>query len=209
MSLAQLTKTAKFKVFAVWTVVLIALDQATKIWIVNNIRLGGKKIEVIPGFFDLVHAQNRGAAMGMLDTFEYRMHVFAVFTVVALVVLGQMLMQLPDDDRFQATGLGLITSGAIGNAIDRVHKQSVTDFLRVWTDNEIAVDLLGGWFGHRTMQGGPVKWVEWPSFNVADAAIMIGLGLFVIHWLFLEKDEEVEPAPPAEALDDDISQKAE
>ena len=147
--------------------------------------------------------------MGMLDTFEYRMHVFAVFTVVALVVLGQMLMQLPNDDRFQATGLGLITSGAIGNAIDRVHKQSVTDFLRVYTDNDIATGLLGNWFGHRTFQGGPVEFVEWPSFNVADAAICVGLGMFVIHWLFLEKDEDVEPVPPEEPLSDDLDAKAE
>jgi signal peptidase II len=132
--------------------------------------------------------------MGMLDTFEYRMHVFAVFTVVALVVLGQMLMQLPDDDRFQGLGLGLITSGAIGNAIDRVHKQSVTDFIRVYTDDpELSAWLIST----------PLRSAEWPSFNVADAAIVVGLGLFVIHWLFLEKDEEVEPAPPQEPLADE------
>jgi signal peptidase II len=194
VSIAELTKTAKFKVF-MWTLlVFIVLDQATKIWVVDNIPYGRGEIELLPGFLSLVHAQNRGAAMGMLDTFEYRMHVFAVFTVVALVVLGQMLMQLPDDDRFQGIGLGLITSGAIGNAIDRVHKQSVTDFIRVYTDDpELSAWLIST----------PLRSAEWPSFNVADAAIVVGLGMFVIHWLFLEKDEEVEPAPPQEPLADE------
>ena len=176
------------------TLVLIALDQATKIWVVKNITYGREEWELIPGFLSIVHAQNRGAAMGMLDTFEYRMHVFAVFTVVALVVLGQMLMQLPDNDRFQAVGLGMITSGAIGNAIDRIHKQSVTDFIRVYTESPD----LKAWLIEN------VGTNEWPSFNVADAAICMGIGMFAIHWLFLEKDEEVEPSPPQEPLDDDI-----
>jgi len=204
VSLAQLTSTAKFKVFSWSTAILVVIDQLTKIWVVDNIPKGRGEITLIPDFLSLVHAQNRGAAMGMLDTFEYRMHVFAVFTVVALVVIGQMLVQLPDDDKFQGLGLGLITSGAVGNAIDRVHKQSVTDFIRVFSDNDTAVDLFGKWFGRRTLQGGPVELVEWPSFNVADAAICVGLGMFVIHWLFREKDEDVDPAPPEEPLLDNV-----
>jgi len=185
-----MTKTAKFKVFAWWTVILIIADQATKIWVTMNIPYGRGEIVLIPDFLSFVHARNTGAAMGMLATFEYRMHVFAVFTVVALVVLFQMLVQLPDDDRFQAIGLGMITSGAVGNAIDRVHKQSVTDFIRVYTEHpELKAWLLENFRTH-----------EWPSFNVADAAIVCGLGMFMIHWLFLEKDEEVPPAPPADPL---------
>ncbi len=190
MSIAEMTKTAKFKVFAWWTVILIIADQATKIWVTMNIPYGRGEIVLIPDFLSFVHARNTGAAMGMLDTFEYRMHVFAVFTVVALVVLFQMLVQLPDDDRFQAVGLGMITSGAVGNAIDRVHKQSVTDFIRVYTEHpDLKAWLLENFRTH-----------EWPSFNVADAAIVCGLGMFMIHWMFLEKDEEVPPAPPADPL---------
>ena len=191
MSIAKLTKTAKFKVFAWSVLVLLVLDQVTKIWVVDNIQYGRGEIDLIPGFLSLVHVQNRGAAMGMLDGYEYRMHVFAVFTVVALVVLLQMLMQLPDSDRFQALGLGCITSGALGNAVDRVHKQSVTDFIRVYTEQPD----LKAW-----LLSTPLNSAEWPSFNVADSAIVVGLGLFVIHWLFLEKDEAVEPAPPKEPL---------
>ena len=91
--------------------------------------------------------------------------------------------------------LGLISSGAIGNAIDRAMKQSVTDFIRVYTENPTLKEML---------INSPYGSAEWPSFNVADAAIVIGMGMFVIHWLFLEKDEDDDtegsvPSPDAAA----------
>ena len=128
--------------------------------------------------------------------------LLVVFTVIAIGVLFHMLWQLPKGDRFQTTAIGLITSGAVGNCIDRIEKQSVTDFLRVFSENETAITLFGKWFGRRKVQGGPVELVEWPSFNVADAAICIGLGMFFFHYLFLEKDEEnVDDLSPAETSD--------
>jgi len=194
VSLRAMTQTPKFKVFAWWTGILVFLDQLTKILVTMHIPYGRGEVELIPGFLSLVHARNPGAAMGMLDTFEYRMHVFAIFTVVALVVLLQMLTQLPDDDRFQALGLGMITSGAVGNAIDRVHKQSVTDFVRVYTEHPD----LKAW-----LIQSPLKTNEWPAFNVADAAIVVGLGLFVVHYFFLQKDDDaLPPDPPEEPLTD-------
>jgi signal peptidase II len=196
VSAAAWVKTVKFRWFAIWTVVLMVLDQISKIWVVENIRYRTEEIQLIPGFLSIVHAQNPGAAMGLLDSFEYRMPLFAVFTIVALVVLLQMLWQLPDNDRLQSTGLGMITSGALGNAIDRVHKQSVTDFVRVYTENATLRPKLIDWFGT----------AEWPSFNVADAAIVVGLGLFLVHFLFLQEDQDdLAPAPPKEPLPDDIS----
>ena len=58
-----------------------------------------------------------------------QMLIFAVFTLIAIFVLGQMIHQLPAEDRFQSFGVGLLLSGVLGNGIDRMHKQSVTDFL--------------------------------------------------------------------------------
>ncbi|MDP6933510.1 MAG: signal peptidase II [Myxococcota bacterium] len=182
----------KYWLFAIVTVLMTVLDQVTKIWVVRNIRYRIDEIEIIPGVLSLVHAQNPGAALGMLNTYEYRMHVFAVFTIIALVVLGQMLMQLPRDDRFQTTALAFITSGAIGNAIDRIDKQSVTDFIRFYTEHPELKPWLIETIGTN----------EYPSFNVADAAICTGLGLFVIHFLFLQEDTEgLEPDPPSAPLD--------
>jgi signal peptidase II len=89
---------------------------------------------------------------------------------------------MPDDDTFQNWALALLTSGVIGNAIDRVHKQSVTDFLHVYSDNPkiqpILIDVIGS--------------TAWPSFNIADAAIVIGMIMFGVFYIFLEKDQEDE-----------------
>jgi signal peptidase II len=185
-------QSAKFKWMTAMAVVWIVVDQVTKIWVVNNIRYRTEEIQVIDGFFSIVHAQNRGAAMGMLNDFEYRMGVFAVFTVVALGVLWNMYREIPAHDKFQGAALGLVLSGAIGNAIDRIDKQSVTDFLRVYTENPKIKPTLIAWFGT----------AEWPSFNVADAAICIGLGLFIWHFAFLHEDEDdLEPAPPEKPVE--------
>ena len=105
--------------FAGVTLVFVILDQWTKYLVRLNIPHGRGEIPVIEGFLSLVHAENRGAAFGMGSNWEYRMYLFAVFTVLAVGMLFKMLQELPKDDRFQSIGLGLITSGAIGNAIDR------------------------------------------------------------------------------------------
>jgi signal peptidase II len=184
---------AKYILFVVVTVVFTAIDQWTKILVQRNIGPLREEIQVIDGFLSIVHAENPGAAFGMFGGSEYRMYFFGVFTLIALFVLGRMLWELPRDDRFQNVALGLITSGAIGNAIDRVMKQSVTDFIRVYTENPTLKNWLeSSFYGS----------AEWPSFNIADAAIVVGMAMFVVHWLFLEKEDEeedgAEPEPPAE-----------
>src|SRR5690606_19233132 len=88
-----------------------------------------------PGWLSVVHAQNHGAAWGMLADFPYRHVVFGVFTVIAVVFLLDTLRRVPRDDVFVATSLGLVLSGALGNAIDRVRQQYVTDFIRVYTEH--------------------------------------------------------------------------
>lgn len=185
-------QTQKFKWTAWMTTIWLIVDQATKIWVVENIRYRTEEIKVIDGFFSLVHAQNKGAAMGILNDYEHRMLVFAVFTVIALGVLWQMYREIPGADRFQAAALGLILSGALGNAIDRIDKQSVTDFLRVYTEHPTLKPALIEWFGT----------YEWPSFNVADAAICVGLGMFILHFAFMQEDEEeLDPEPPEEPVE--------
>jgi len=176
----------KYSLFAIVTLVFVILDQATKIWVVRNIDYRTEEITIIDGFLSFVHAQNTGAAGGFLNQYEYRMVIFGVFTVVAVGVLLHMLWELPKDDLFQTTALGLIMSGAVGNAIDRVDKQSVTDFVRVYTEHPKLKPWLLEQFGT----------YEWPSFNVADAAIVVGLIMFGIHYLFLQEDDpDVEPSP--------------
>ena len=175
----------KYILFSVLTVLSVLADQLSKLWIVNNIRYRGEPIEIIPGFLDLVHAQNHGAAFGIL---QGQMWVFAVFTLVAMGVLVQMLVQIEDDDRFQSIALAMIASGAIGNAIDRVRMQYVTDFIRVYTENPSISAFCIEYFGTD----------EWPSFNIADTTIVIGMLMFLFHYLFLEKAQNEAAAPAQE-----------
>lgn len=166
------------------TVVLgVLADQFTKAWVVANIEHRVGEIVIVPGWLSLVHAQNHGAAWGMLSDFAYRHLVFGAFTVVAVGFLVDTLRRLPRDDTFVAGSLGLILSGALGNAIDRVRQQYVTDFVRVYTEHPTLAPWLRENLGSN----------EWPSFNVADSALVVGVILFLVYFLVAE-DREPEPA---------------
>lgn len=193
----------KYSLFGIVFVLATVLDQVSKIWVTKNIqrlvrypnsekhlnfleKIGvtpeeavklPTEIPIVDGFFSIVHTQNEGAAFGIM---QGQMWIFAAFTFIALGVIIWTLVQLPEEERFQNVALALLTSGTIGNGIDRMHKQAVTDFLHVYSENPkvtpILMDILGS--------------TAWPSFNVADAAIVIGMIMFGIFYLFLEKDVE-------------------
>ncbi len=179
---------AKTSIFVGLTTLVLVLDQITKYWVFNNIAYGTGEIVVIPGFFSLVHAQNKGAAFGVAGDMEYRHILFLGFTVVAFAVIVDLFRKLPSTDRFVSGILGLILGGALGNAWDRVDKGSVTDFLRIYTE----YPPLEAWLiaNFRTN--------EWPSFNIADSALVIGVCFFLVHYLFLEEPEDERTPSEAE-----------
>ncbi len=175
-------------VFALCAVLGLVADQATKAWIVSNIPYQGEN-KVIDGFFSLVHYKNPGALFGIGGDMPYGSTIFLVFTLVALVVIADMFRRLPEDDWYMASALGLVLSGALGNGIDRVRFGMVTDFLKFYTENPGLKGFLEG-LGLSN---------EYPSFNVADAALVVGIGMFLVHYLFLEKrGEEKASTPPAD-----------
>jgi signal peptidase II len=212
----------KLKILVGLTTSLVLGDQLSKVWVVRSLRYSGPRLPepnplslqgpldglqalghsnanpvempLISGFLSFIHAQNPGAAMGMFNGFEYRLVVFYVFTAVALGVLVNMYKQLPDNDRLQSTTIALILSGAVGNFIDRVHKSTVTDFVRVYTENEAAVAWLRSY-------GLPA---EYPTWNVADACIVVGVALYLLHYLFFERDKDT-PSQGASPLEQDPS----
>lgn len=191
----------KYMLFFAVTILFVVLDQVSKIWVIRNIKgprmvvkdvnlldkfgvtleewaAFPSSIDVIPGFFSLVHTQNTGAAFGIM---EGQMIVFAIFTTIAFGTIFFTLAQMPDEDHFQNWALALLTSGVIGNAIDRIHKQSVTDFLHVYFEPD---STLGS-----ALQN-VIGSTAWPSFNIADAAIVVGMIMFGIFYVFLEQDHE-------------------
>lgn len=173
--------------FLLLAAAVVAVDQLTKIAVVYGLRAYRDSIDVIDGLFKIVHVQNTGAAGGLLEGFEHRMLVFYAFTLLAMGVLVSLLRELDDDERVMSSALGLILGGAIGNAIDRVHKQSVTDFLHFYTDHPGVTSLLG-------QLGIPA---QYPSFNVADMAIVIGVCLYL--GLYLTGRAPEARAPSGEA----------
>ena len=201
--------TTKLKIVSVLAPTLILLDQATKLWTVRALRYSGPalpsrnplsltapwdglrdlghsngnpaELPVIPGFLSLIHAQNPGAAMGLFNRSDYRLLVFYAFTLGAVYVLTRMYKQLPDGDRWQSATVALILAGAVGNFIDRLHKSTVTDFVRVYTENPTLADIL---------IKSPLHAAEWPTFNVADAAIVVGVAMYLAHYLFVELPAE-------------------
>lgn len=136
---------------------LYALDQASKALIVANLHLGEVR-PVIPGFFDLVHVANTGAAFGLFREFP---HVFTTLKVVALVViLGLFLSRRLKSWPARATAT-LLLAGVAGNLTDRLLHGHVVDFLS---------------FNLHVPFANP-----WPSFNVADSCISVAAVLLVIH----------------------------
>lgn len=152
----------KLKPYLFLSIVLIAIDQATKYWAEHILRLN--VVEIFSWFdFSLVH--NTGAAFGFLNQAGGWQHVFFVsLAVVVSVVLLVMIKQLQAHERHLALAYSLIIAGAIGNAIDRIIYQYVVDFIHWYIPN---CSLTGGQDCH------------WPHFNIADSVIFIGAFLLI------------------------------
>lgn len=182
------------KTFFILVGVLVALDQLTKAWIRDALPITrsapGSKIKVVDGFFNIVHAKNPGAAFGIFGESDHRMLFFTVVTLTAFVLIIGYYRQLRPRDAVLAAGLSCVFAGAMGNFIDRLLFREVTDFLQFYASGD-----LGQWL--RETAGTRY----WPAFNVADICINVGVGLFVIHVLFLEKRniEDVEDPTPLDA----------
>lgn len=140
-------------------VALVAvLDQFTKLLVVAEMELY-QTIPIVPGLLNLTHIRNSGVAFGLFNTaeFAYKPVVMALVALGALVGVGLYASQLPEAHRWARGGLALILGGAAGNLVDRARQGYVVDFVDVY------------WKG----------WHFW-AFNVADAAISVGVGLLII-----------------------------
>lgn len=178
----------KTRWFLFTLIVVVGLDQATKLWIASNLELWRGHIDVIDGFFQLVHYQNKGAVGGILGDSPYRIQIFLAFTVLALGAMVSMVRKLEPGERFVAFTLGLIAGGAIGNAIDRVWQGAVTDFLRFYTLNP---DVMG-WLAKYKLPA------EYPSFNVADMGISVGVVIFFLQQFIQDRYAKEEALSPDE-----------
>jgi signal peptidase II len=151
----NLTK-RKYVIFAVLAAITLALDQWTKSLARTHLApLGHRGKMVVDGFFNLRYSENPGVAFGMLQKAPGLFLTLVALGALALVV--SYLRKTADDQLRVHIALGLVGGGAIGNLLDRIIFGRVTDFI-VWY-----------YKGH-----------EWPAFNIADAALVVGVGLMAL-----------------------------
>lgn len=149
-------------------VVALALDQASKLWLLNVYELGGRGVVKVTSFFDLVLAWNTGISYGWFqDTGPVGQAILLVAKAAAVILLAVWMAR--SGARLAAIGLGLIIGGAIGNAIDRLAYGAVVDFA-----------LFHAEFGGKTY--------NWYVFNLADVAIVAGVAALLY-------DSLVTPVP--------------
>ena len=99
-------------------VLLIILDQLTKLWVLDALR-GQEPVTLLPGVFQLLYVENRGAAFGILQNKQW---FFVIITVAVLAALLWVLPKIPAERHFLPLSLCLcfIAAGAVGNMIDRI-----------------------------------------------------------------------------------------
>ncbi len=145
--------------------VIVPLDQLTKYWVATHVS-PWEPITIIDGLFQITHARNPGGVFGLAQ--ELPVWIFVLLAVAALWLIGSFYRSLEAGDQRQALSLGLILAGALGNLIDRLARGEVIDFLQF--------DL--GLF-------------VFPDFNVADSAIVIGVGLLLLEMVSQQAGEKV------------------
>ena len=148
------------------SLLVVVLDQWSKHWIVANFR----EYEVLTVWpvFNLTLVYNTGAAFSFLsDAGGWQRWFFVTVGVLVSLVMVIWLARLQPRERWTGLGLALVVGGAVGNLIDRVMLGKVVDFLQWhWQD----------WY--------------WPSFNLADSAITLGVILLLIDGLFGARPQE-------------------
>jgi len=151
---------SRLKAYSI-SAIVFAIDRLTKSFIEAHVSRFDVH-SVIPGFFDIVHSQNRGVAFGLMNdsTSAWRTVVLIVFSAAALILVAGLLWRAAHLDRWTATGLALVLGGAAGNLFDRILWGRVTDFLEFYIGD-----------------------LHWPTFNVADSCIVIGSGLLLMELL--------------------------
>lgn len=144
---------------------VVVLDRVTKLLIIRQLPVA-HEVPIIPGFFQLSHWENTGAAFSMFAdaASPWRTLGLIAFSVLASVVVSYLLWQHRAVLDLTSVSLCLILGGALGNLWDRLSKGTVTDFLDFY-------------LGHN----------HWPPFNIADSAIVVGALLLILTILFPRK----------------------
>jgi signal peptidase II len=163
-----MSRNGRYLILALISLSTVALDQVSKVQIMQTMRLH-ESIPVVAEFFSLTYIRNPGAAFGLLASSgqTFRLVFFGLTSVFALGLLGMIFYRLRQEDWVGQLSIAGILGGAIGNLLDRVRFGEVIDFLDFY-----------------------VNGYHWPAFNVADAAISVGVFFLILHFALEKKEEE-------------------
>jgi signal peptidase II len=152
-------------------VLVVLVDRCTKRLVAARIAMY-THIQIIPGFFRLTHTENTGAAFSLFadSPSHWKTALLIGFSLIAMVIVSVLLWRQSRALTITGIALSLILGGAVGNFWDRVASGRVVDFLLFY-----------------------VKQYQWPVFNLADSAIVIGAGLLVIEILFHKSPTDETP----------------
>jgi signal peptidase II len=197
---AQQRTRPSFVFFGVIAAVCLLLDAVSKAWAEIELtrRSPLEPLVIIEGHLNFALAYNRGGAWGLLQNASenVRRPFFLIVSVAAIAFIVSLYAKLLPGQRALRWGLPLVLGGALGNLADRVTRGSVVDFIDYraeWVEsmNEGIAKLVSGW--HVTD--------HWPTFNVADISICVGVGLMALDMFFSgrrgsESDESASAAAP-------------
>jgi len=148
---------ARIRTLLTWGAFLILpcylVDQVSKLLVLENLPIG-EAVAILPGYFELLHVRNTGAAFGILQGLPdpFRTIFFLAITVAACIAIVMIFRASDDDSAFLKVALCLILAGALGNLTDRLVHREVVDFINVH-----------------------IQQYHWPTFNIADTYISLGM----------------------------------
>ncbi|MBM4386534.1 MAG: signal peptidase II [Deltaproteobacteria bacterium] len=135
-----------------------------EVYLVNDLR-----VELVPGNLQMIYAENPGAAWGLFSDADedFRQFFFSILTFAAIFVIGYLFIKMRNEKMFTLIALAAIVGGAVGNLTDRLMLRYVVDFIDMY-------------YGEK----------HWPTYNVADIAISVGVGVLFVTSLFAKKKRE-------------------
>ncbi len=157
--------------YSTWGILVVlmcfCLDQFTK-WLIDHMLGIGQGISIIPGFFEIIHVRNTGAAFGILQGMpeSIRTPFFFAITILACGMILFMMKEMAADSILTKMAFYLILAGALGNLTDRIRLNEVVDFFNFHIGR-----------------------FHWPAFNLADTYISIGIVYLLLYTIISGKKD--------------------
>ncbi len=141
------------------TLAILVLDHLTK-WSIRTNFDFRRSVEIIPGYLRIIRVHNTGVAFGYFSDFDapwkpYALAAMAVIAVVVIVIYG---IRMPAERTMLQLALSITMGGILGNFLDRIAHRFVVDFIEFHIRDSF----------------------YWPTFNLADTAISIGIALLLL-----------------------------